>query len=315
MKSHADLKRSPLNITALLPVHNRVSETITCLSRLLAYEDESLRLRVVLVDDGSTDGTASKIRRLFPMVKILPGNGNLWWAGGVNRGLKYIAASVDCDFILVLNNDTAFTRSTLFELLRHLQPGSRTVLSAVTIDTESGRIYSAGQRLRGPLQKLEPVYKGAHPDAHRDEMVECDSVGTRFLIMPKRIIGDVGYFDQRRFPHGYSDFEYFLRARKSGYRVIVNTGSKVYTQQNRNYMNYLLVEAKLTNYIATFFDRKYENYLKLTFYRSFTHKNILLGILSFAAALLSQTRWIMLKLLLPRDRLKRVILTKWVLTE
>ncbi len=315
MESHTDLKRSLLKVTALLPVHNRVTETVTCLSRLLSHEDESLRLRVVLVDDGSTDGTEAEIRRRFPSTKILRGNGNLWWAGGVNRGLKYIADRVGCDYILILNNDTLFTRSTLFELLRDLEPGSRTVLSAVTIDAESGRIYSAGQRIQGPLRKLEPIYKGAHPDAHRDEMVECDSVGTRFLIMPKRIVNDVGYFDQRRFPHGYSDFEYFLRAKKRGYRIIVNTRSRVYTEQNRNYMNYSLLETKFRNYIATFFNRKYENNIKLTFYRSFTHKNPLLGVLSFLSALLSQARWIVLKLLLPRKTLKKIILTKWVLTE
>jgi len=305
----------PMHIAALLPVHNRVSETVTCLSLLLSYEDRSLKLQVVLVDDGSTDGTREEIRCLFPSVKILRGNGNLWWAGGVNTGLKYIAARVDCDFILILNNDTIFSRSTLFELLRQLRLGSKTVFSAVTIDAESGRIYSAGQRIQGPLQKLTPIYKGANPDSHLDEMVECDSVGTRFLIMPKRIIQDIGYFDQNRFPHGYSDFEYFLRARRKGYRIIVNTRSRVYTKQNRNYMNYLLLETKFVNFVATFFNRKYENNVKLTFYRSFTHKNPLLGVLSFLSALLSQARWIMLKLLLPRESLKKIIVTKWVVTE
>ena len=302
-----------VKIAAILPVFNRVDETLKCLSRLLSLQTEKIDIKVVLVDDGSTDGTNIKVSEQFPNVIVLKGNGNLWWAGGVNEGLRYIENNVTCDYILILNNDTLFLKNTLEKLIEVIRRDVKIVCSPVVIDEESARIYAAGQKIKGLFQELKPLYKGEDISKHYNEIIECDSVGSRFVLMPKRIVGDIGFFDQNRFPHGYSDFEYFLRAKKVGYKILVITNSRVSTKQNRNYMNYRLVECSTFEYLKSFFDIRYGNNLKLLFYQSLVHKNFFLGLLLFSKKILSYVRWITYKIILPRSMLERIIKKKWVI--
>lgn len=301
-----------VNIAAVLPVFNRVNETLECISRLLSLQYEKIGILVILVDDGSTDGTAFMVKEKFPNVIILKGDGNLWWAGGVNEGLRYIENNVTCDYILILNNDTFFLKNTLEKLIEVIRREVKIVFSPVVIDEESGKIYAAGQKMKGFFQELKPLYKGEDISKHYNEIIECDSVGSRFVLMSKRIVGDIGFFDQNRFPHGYSDFEYFLRAKKMGYKILVITNSCVSTKQNRNYMNYRLVECSMFEYLKSFFDKRYDNNLKLLFYQSLVHKNLFLGLLLFSKKILSHIRWITYKIIIPRAMLERIIKKKWI---
>ena len=301
-----------MRIAIIIPVHNRRQITLNCIKQLYEIIGKDIMYCIIIIDDGSTDGTSEAIKKKYSEVIILKGDGNLWWAGGVNKGLKYIENNVTCDYILLLNDDTLFLKDTLGKLVEVIiAHDARTVCCSVVIDEESGRIYNAGQKITGFLQELKPLYKGEHPSDHYDEIIECDSVGTRFILMPKRIIGDIGFFDQDKFPHGYSDFEYFLRAKKKGYKVLVITNSRVYTKQNRNYINHRLVDCSSSEYLNSFLDIKYNN-LKLIFHQSFVRKNFFLGFLLFLKTILSHVRWITYKIILPRTILKRIVVRKWI---
>ena len=59
----------------IIPVHNRKQITLKCLENLDKSGDLQ-QYHVVVVDDGSTDGTTEAINNLFPDVKVLPGDGN-----------------------------------------------------------------------------------------------------------------------------------------------------------------------------------------------------------------------------------------------
>ena len=68
----------------MLTCYNRVEKTIKCLEEVFEQANKSkLNLEVILVDDGSTDGTAESVRQKFPQVCVLMGDGTLFW----NRGM------------------------------------------------------------------------------------------------------------------------------------------------------------------------------------------------------------------------------------
>ena len=66
-------------IDIVIPVHNRKQYTRDCLHSLQKQTISSYR--VIIVDDGSTDGTREMLRREFPEVIVLTGDGNLFWTG------------------------------------------------------------------------------------------------------------------------------------------------------------------------------------------------------------------------------------------
>lgn len=74
-----------IQIAVLLTCYNRRQKTETCLhSFFTAIRDvRGYSFTVFLTDDGSTDGTSDSIKRLFPHVQVIAGQGNLFWAGGM----------------------------------------------------------------------------------------------------------------------------------------------------------------------------------------------------------------------------------------
>ena len=84
----------------IIPVHNRKALTHDCLASL---ETQTWKdFRVIVVDDGSTDGTADMLRTMFPSVIVLTGNGNLFWTAATNLGIRYALAQ-GATHILTLN--------------------------------------------------------------------------------------------------------------------------------------------------------------------------------------------------------------------
>ena len=64
-------------VHGVMPVHNNVERTLDCLECLTRQTYK--RLRILIIDDGSTDGTAAEVRARYPDVEVLSGNGSLWW--------------------------------------------------------------------------------------------------------------------------------------------------------------------------------------------------------------------------------------------
>src|SRR5437764_911760 len=76
--------------------------TVRCLESLQALEWPRDRLRVVLVDNASSDGVAADVRRRMPAVSVLSAGTNLGFAAGCNLGIGELAG---CDYVALLNND------------------------------------------------------------------------------------------------------------------------------------------------------------------------------------------------------------------
>ena len=98
---------------ALVLAMNQLRMTRQCLTSVLALDPPADR--VLLVDNGSTDGTADLVRAEFPSVEVLRLEKNLYFAGGVNEGIRR-ALEGGANSILILNNDVVLERAALEKL-------------------------------------------------------------------------------------------------------------------------------------------------------------------------------------------------------
>jgi len=126
------LKKEPIFI--IIPVHNRKNVTLSCLERLKESSDLD-RFNVVVVDDGSTDGTSQSIQQTYSAVEVIQGDGNLWWTGAIRKGMEY-AYEQGAQYFIWLNDDTFPERQSISLLLKACQDNYKSLVSGQCYATQ-----------------------------------------------------------------------------------------------------------------------------------------------------------------------------------
>jgi GT2 family glycosyltransferase len=129
----------------LIPIHNNLSETLSCLD-CIANQDYK-ELNIVIIDDGSTDNSSRIIKEKYPDITILVGDGNLWWAGSLYRGIGYVLDEMHAeskDYVLTLNNDMTFRENYISSLVKVSKDNPDALIGTYCIDQKTGKVIDSG---------------------------------------------------------------------------------------------------------------------------------------------------------------------------
>jgi GT2 family glycosyltransferase len=201
-------------LAVIMTCHNRRDTTLACLE---ALNQQGVNFDVYLVDDGSSDGTSDAVNKHYPAVRILEGNGNLFWVGGMRLAFSE-ALKGSYDYYLWLNDDTLLGPKALSNLLdihhdlaKRGHPNS--IIVGSTRDSRTGKPTYGGavQSKRWYSNKFEFVEPGETPQ-------ECDTMYGNCVLIPHSVAEKVGNLDAA-FIHTLGDLDYGLRARKLGCSV------------------------------------------------------------------------------------------------
>lgn len=211
-------------VVAVLTCFNRRESTLRCLGLLeSAARAAGVEPAAVLVDDGSTDGTAQAVGERFPWVDVLRGGGNLFWNRGMHRGLEHVYARRDFDHVLWLNDDTHLLPDALVRLLdtasdlrQHL--GREAIVVGATADPSTGRITYGGKSRGSRWRPFQ--FRTVADDVAAQP---CDTMNGNVVLVPQQIALDVGNLDPT-FEHSMGDIDYGLRARRKGHPLYVAAG-------------------------------------------------------------------------------------------
>ena len=221
-------------ISIVIPVHNRLAYTRQCLACL--REQTYRNFQIIVVDDGSTDGTDEMIYHEFPAVVVLKGDGNLWWAEATNWGIRYAQAHLDArqeNFVLTLNDDTRVDKNYLQTMINAYQRHKPCLIGSVSVDSENpDKLEYAGTSMElytASGRHLAEDYQYKYQELIRQKKyVESHSLPGRGTLIPMALFDKIGLFDSVHYVHYMADIEFSLRARKAGCRLIVNAESIVY---------------------------------------------------------------------------------------
>lgn len=202
----------------VIPVFNRWAFTRECLLSLRRQTVQGFR--VVVVDDGSTDGTGARLREGFPEVIIVEGDGNLFWTAGVNAGIRR-AMELGATRIMTLNNDVVAAPDFVAKMLTWAERFPDAVLGALELDAATGTPVYGGETLDWRTNTRRDLLETL-PSEQRSGLHPVTYLPGRGLLIPRRVLDTIGLFDEKRLPHYLADYDYTSVARRHGFPVYCN---------------------------------------------------------------------------------------------
>lgn len=192
---------------------------------------------MIVVDDGSSDGTADAIHSQFPEVVVLTGSGSLWWTGATNLGIRYARQNWSPDvqnFILTLNDDTEVPDHYLKTLLTAYQANKPCIVGSVSVDIQPPhRLLYAGTGMNLWFPHINDWAATRFQNSYESlramgPYVFSESLPGRGTLIPQTVFEQIGLFDEEHFQHYMADLDFTVSARKAGFSLVVSVDSVVY---------------------------------------------------------------------------------------
>ena len=207
-------------ITVVIPNWNGKKYLCSCLRAL--YESTEIEMDVIVVDNGSTDGSVEEMTKAYPEVSCIRLDKNYGFSKAVNEGIKRARTP----YVILLNNDTEVETGFVEALLKTIKSDS-TVFSveAKMLQYQNpAKIDSAGTYYNA----LGWAYARGKGSSGRNynERSESFAACAGAAIYQKSVFDEIGLFDEEFFAY-LEDIDIGYRARKHGYRNMYEPKARV----------------------------------------------------------------------------------------
>jgi GT2 family glycosyltransferase len=193
-------------------------DTIACIASLQRLNYPNFGL--IVVDNGSTDGSQGHIEAHFPAVKVLQTDANLGFGGGCNFGIRQ-ALKQRADYVWLINSDATVDAKALTELVRVAD--EQTLVGAV-----GSVLYEADRPEQIQLWGGGRVKLWRGLSRHQVAPAALDFVSGASMLLRREAIEQVGMFDDHTFFMYWEDSDLGFRLRRAGWQLAVAEGSHVW---------------------------------------------------------------------------------------
>lgn len=214
----------PRTVAVVIVNLNGLEHLRTCLDSLLVQDYPAELLELIVVDNGSTDGSLELLAHDYPTVRVLPQGRNTGFSPAVNTGAR--AADAEC--VVLLNNDARVEPDFVRELVRAYDPASGAVCVGAHIVSWDGSTLDFGEgavNFYGMGQQLgfgTPIATAAIEDG-RELLFACGGA----MLVDRRVFLDSGGLDEDFFAY-FEDVDFGWRLWVLGYRVVLAARAKAY---------------------------------------------------------------------------------------
>lgn len=201
-------------IYCVIPNWNGKDYITNCLRSIVS---QSIKANIIVVDNGSVDGSVDLIEKEFPEVFLIKNDKNYGFAGGVNRGIQK-AIDMGAEYVALFNNDAIADKRWLEELVSCLQKNPKTAIATCKfLDSKGNKFDSTGDiyttwGLSYPRGRGEPV-----SDVYDNRNLVFGASGGASLYRTS-LFKEIGLFDQEFFAY-FEDVDISFRAQLAGWKV------------------------------------------------------------------------------------------------
>jgi GT2 family glycosyltransferase len=199
---------------------NGLSDTLACLESLQDVRYKPCR--VVVVDNGSTDGSVDALRTAQSRLKfeIIEAGRNFGYAGGNNLGIRY-ALDHEADFVFILNNDTTVDTMVLDELVKAAEEHPETGCFGpwVFYMHDPRRLWWAGAAWSTRALAFTCPGRGRLADDVSPERARADAIVGAALFFRASVPREIGLLDERFFLCN-EEYDWCCRARRAGFQCL-----------------------------------------------------------------------------------------------
>jgi GT2 family glycosyltransferase len=213
------MKDTAPHVSVILLNWNQPEFTLACLKSLERIDYPSFD--IIVIDNGSEDGSPTAIRHAYPNVTLIENGRNLGFAGGNNVGVK-CALAAGADYLLLLNNDTEVAPNLLRAMVDvgESDPSIGALGPTIFYFDHANVIWSAG----GSVDRIgEPRHLRENQVEQNDDLpvrVEDVDYVTGCAFMVKRsVVENAGLLDERFFIY-FEETEWCARIKRAGFRIV-----------------------------------------------------------------------------------------------
>lgn len=212
------------NVAVVVPNWNGADSLAACLDSLLA---QSVPARVIVVENGSTDGSI-KLLEKYPGVEVISHDTNKGFAGGVNAGFRQ-AIEDGLKYVATLNNDAVADKDWLKNLLAVLDKNPQVgIVTSKLLTADGKRLDSTGDYLS--------VWGLPYPRGRGESDIDKYDIDTDIFgasggasLYRVKTLEEVGLFDEDFFAY-YEDVDLSFRAQLAGWKVRYQPAAIAYHQ-------------------------------------------------------------------------------------
>lgn len=219
---------------------NRFEDTFDCLRSVRSLNVQGYELKILIVDNGSTDGSLEKLKGIKD-ISLISNECNLGFAGGNNIGIKY-ALQNGADYVVIINNDVILEKNSLNQLVKTAlnNPTFGAISPKIFFEknyefyknkyneTDKGKViwYAGGiidwKNVYGSGRGVDEVDKGKF-----DKITNTDFATGTCMLLTRTALEKVGVFDDKYFMY-YEDTDLSQRLKRKRFEVIYTPNATIW---------------------------------------------------------------------------------------
>jgi GT2 family glycosyltransferase len=215
------------DLCIVIPTFNRKKQLSVLLTQFRQQKLKDIQFKIVVVVDGSTDGTIELLANEFSEVAVVKGSGNWWFTRSLNEGCKYAIEVLNAKLILTINDDVQIPDTYLQNIVTNYYAcGENCVIGSSSYSASKPSVITfSGIRHKNLWTLKHYKYINSYTPKEPGDLkgiVPSVTLPTRGVLIPAKLLKELNYLDEKYFPQYASDHDVVYRAAKKGAKIYVS---------------------------------------------------------------------------------------------